>query len=289
MIIYREGNRKMNKKKKVVSIILKYFIICVCLLIFIFPVYWMFVSSFMDNSTLMSWPPQFNPFKGSLESYKKILTMPKYLTFFKNSVIVSTFTVIMCIITSVFAGYSLSRYKFFGRSFIMTSILSIQMFPIVAILISLYTFYSQLGLINTYTGLVLADTMLGLPLSIWLLKSFFDTISTSLDESAKIDGCSRLGTLFVIIVPLLKPGLVAVAIYTFLQSWDDYLFGMIIMNRDAMRTLPVGIAQSFIGEFAHDYSGMMTLAVCASLPVILLFIFLQRYMVAGLTGGAVKG
>jgi multiple sugar transport system permease protein len=243
----------------------------------------------MDNATLMAWPPQFNPFKGTIESYKKILSMPKYLVFFKNSTIVSGLTVLLCIITSIFAGYSLSRFRFFGRNFFMTSILSIQMFPIVAILISLYTFYSKLGLINTYTGLVLADTMLGLPLSIWLLKSFFDTIPTSLDESAKIDGCSRMGTLFRIIVPLLKPGLVAVGIYTFLQSWDDYLFGMIIMNRDEMRTLPVGIAQSFIGEFAHDYSGMMTLAVCASLPVILMFIFLQRYMVAGLTGGAVKG
>lgn len=280
----------MNKKTKTcIFNISIYTAICCCLFAFIFPVFWMFVSSFMDNSTLMSWPPQFNPLKGSFDTYEKIFSMPKYLIFFKNSALVSTSTVAVCIGVSIFAGYSLSRYNFFGKSLIMTSVLSIQMFPTVAILISLYTVYSSMKLINTYPGLILADTMLALPLSIWLLKSFFDTIPKSLDESAKIDGCSRLGTLFRIIVPLLKPGLLAVGIYTFLQSWDDYLFGMIIMNRDAMRTLPVGIAQSFIGEFAHDYSGMMALSVATSLPVIVLFIFLQKYMIAGLTGGAVKG
>lgn len=280
----------MNKKiKSRISNILIYTTVCCCLFVFIFPIFWMFISSFMDNATLMTWPPQFNPFKGSLDTYKKLLSMPKYLIFFRNSGLVSTSTVAVCLAVSIFAGYSLSRYTFYGKHIIMTSILSVQMFPTVAILISLYTVYSSMKLINTYPGLILADTMLALPLSIWLLKSFFDTIPKSLDESAKIDGCSRMDTLFRIIVPLLKPGLLAVGIYTFLQSWDDYLFGMIIMNRDAMKTLPVGIAQSFIGEFAHDYSGMMALSVATSLPVIILFIFLQKYMIAGLTGGAVKG
>lgn len=280
----------MNKRwKKAVRNVLKYGVILVFLVIFIFPVYWMFVSAFMDNATLMAWPPQFNPFRGNLHTFQKLLNMTKYIVFFKNSAVVSLATVAVCLAASIFAGYSLSRYRFPGKNAVMTGVLSVQMFPTVAILISLYTFYSQFKLINTYSGLVLADTMLALPLSIWLLKSFFDTIPRSLDEAARIDGCSRLQTLFLIIVPLLKPGLLAVGIYTFLQSWDDYLFGMIIMNRDSMRTLPVGIAQSFIGEFVHDYSGMMGLSVITSLPVIILFIFLQKYMIAGLTGGAVKG
>lgn len=280
----------MNKKlKRRLLDAAKYAVIAFFLLLFIFPVYWMFVSSFMNNAVLMSRPPCFNPFAGNLDTFKKLLGMPKYLVFFRNSAVVSLSTVLVCLLTSVFAGYSLSRYRFPGKNAIMTSVLSVQMFPTVAILISLYTFYSRFRLINTYPGLILADTMLALPLSIWLLKSFFDTIPKSLDEAARIDGCSRLQILFIIIAPLLKPGLLAVGIYTFLQSWDDYLFGMIIMNRDNMRTLPVGIAQSFIGEFVHDYSGMMGLSVLTSLPVIILFIFLQKYMIAGLTGGAVKG
>lgn len=280
----------MKKKyRNILKSTFLYIIIGFFLIIFLFPVYWMFVSSFRDNSVLMSLPPKFNPFSGSLINYKKILSIPKYLTFFKNSTIVAGSTVTVCLITSIFAGYSFSRFNFPGKKIAMSIILSVQMFPIVAILISLYTFYAKLGLINTYQGLILADTTIALPLSIWLLKSFFDTIPKSLDEAAYIDGCGRIKTMFLIIVPLLKPGLLAVGIYTFLQSWDDFLFGLIIMNNDSMKTLPVGIAQSFIGEFVHDYSGMMTLSVMASVPVIILFIFLQKYMVAGLTGGAVKG
>jgi multiple sugar transport system permease protein len=130
---------------------------------------------------------------------------------------------------------------------------------------------------------------MALPFSIWFLKSFFDTVPRSLDEAAWIDGCGRFQTLFQILVPLLKPGLLGVAIYTFLRSWDDFLFGLILMSRDSMRTLPVGIAMSFIGEFAYDYAGMMTLSVIASIPVVVSFLFLQRYMIAGLTSGSVKG
>lgn len=163
------------------------------------------------------------------------------------------------------------------------------MFPIVVILISLYTFYKQWGMLDTYRGVILADVTFALPLSITLLKSFFDTVPNALDESAKIDGAGRMRTMVQVILPLVLPGLVAVAIYTFLTAWDDYLMSLTIIRIDEKRTLAVGLAQSFMGEYSNDYGALMAFSVAGSLPIVLLFIFFQKYMVEGLTAGAVKG
>jgi multiple sugar transport system permease protein len=224
-----------------------------------------------------------------MDNYQRIFSVGKYMTYFMNSIIVSFGTVFICLVAAILSGYSFSRFKIPFKNFAMTSILSVQMFPVVTILIPLYTLYLKFGLINTYLGLMLADASFSLPLCIWLLKSFFETIPKELDESACIDGCGRLKTLRVIILPLLKPGLVAVGVYTFLLAWDDFLCSLIIMNQEKMKTLPIGISQSFMGELGYDYAGMMTLSVIASLPIILIFIFLQKYMISGLTSGAVKG
>ena len=157
------------------------------------------------------------------------------------------------------------------------------------ILISLYTFYKQWGMLDTYRGVILADVTFALPLSITLLKSFFDTVPNALDESAKIDGAGRMRTMAQVILPLVLPGLVAVAIYTFLTAWDDYLMSLTIIRIDEKRTLAVGLAQSFMGEYSNDYGALMAFSVAGSLPIVLLFIFFQKYMVEGLTAGAVKG
>ena len=163
------------------------------------------------------------------------------------------------------------------------------MFPIVGILISLFGFFSKWQLLDTYFGLVIADTTFCLPLSIMLIKSFIDTVPHSLDEAAKIDGCGRLRILSSILLPTIQPGILAVGIFTFMKSWDDFLFALIIMRDHGKKTLPVGLAESFLGEYIHDYGGMMSVSVCASLPVILLFVFFQKYMISGMTAGAVKG
>ena len=170
----------------------------------------------------------------------------------------------------------------------MMFMLSAQIFPVVVILISLYSMFRKLNLMNNYLGLVLADVSMSLPLSVWMLKSFVDSVPKSLDEAAHIDGCKRMMTLSKVILPLMKPGMLAVGIYAFLQSWDDYLMGIIIMSKTKMKTLPVGISETFLGDFGFDYAGMMTISVVASLPVLLLFLLFQKYMIAGLTGGAVK-
>ena len=193
------------------------------------------------------------------------------------------------LLVAVPASYALSRCNFFGRRVILRSVSSVQMFPVVVILTTLYGFYNSWRMLDTYRGLILADTTFALPLAITLMKSFFDTLSKSLDEAARIDGASRMRVLLHILLPLVVPGLVAVGIYTFLNAWDDYLMALTIMKSNEMRTLPVGIAQSFLGEYSNDYGGLMAFAVAGSLPIVLLFIFFQKYLVSGMTAGAVKG
>lgn len=275
---------KKNPQKKALT----YLAIALLLLLFIFPIYWMVISSLKDNSVLMRTPPQLYPTFSTFRNYLSVITNTKYLNYIKNSLIVAALTVVVDLALAIFAGYSLSRFRYPGRKAIMTLTLSAQVFPTVVIIISLYAFFSKLNLMNTYAGLTLADVAMSLPLSVWMLKSFADTVPQSLDEAARIDGCSRFMTMVRIVMPLMKPGMLAVGIYAFLQSWDDYMIGLIVMTKTAMKTLPVGIAETFLGEFGFDYAGMMTISVVASLPVVLLFLFFNKYMVAGLTGGAVK-
>jgi multiple sugar transport system permease protein len=277
----------VTRKKRSTKILLWVFI-AFLLVAFLFPIYWMFIGSLKDNSVLMKTPPQLYPTFQTVENYKTVLTNAKYLRYILNSLIVATGTVVIDLVLATLAGYSLSRYRYPGRKAIMILLLSAQIFPVVVIIISLYTFFRKLNLMNSYLGLMLADVAMSLPLSVWMLMSFVDSVPKSLDEAAHIDGCSRYMTLQLIVMPLMKPGMLAVGIYAFLQSWDDYMLGLVIMTKTTMKTLPVGIAETFMGEFGFDYAGMMTISVVASLPVLLLFLVFQKYMVAGLTGGAVK-
>jgi multiple sugar transport system permease protein len=278
----------MNRKPLKINTIIKLLIILFAALIFLFPVYWMIVSSFKSNRILMKLPPQLYPTFKNLENYSSIFSESRYLVYIRNSVIVTTGTVSICFVVATLAGYSLSRYQFPFRKTLMSVLLSVQMFPVVAILISLFTFFTRMNLTNSYWGLILADVSMSLPLAVWMLKSFFDGVPRSLDESAKIDGCGRLRTMIQVIMPLIKPGLLAVGIYSFLNSWDGYLFALVIMNKNEMKTLPLGIVESFRGEYMDNYAGMMTMSLIVSLPIMLIFTVFQRYMVAGLTAGAVK-
>ena len=267
---------------------LLYLLLLLLLFLFLFPIYWMFIGSLKDNSVLMRLPPQLYPTFSTLESYRAVFSNAKYMKYILNSFIVAAMTVCVDLLFSIFAGYSLSRFRYPGRKAIMTVTLSAQVFPTVVIIISLYEFFSKFKMMNTYYGLSLADVAMSLPLSVWMLKSFCDSVPRSLDEAAKVDGCGRFMTMLRIVVPLLKPGMLAVGIYAFLMSWDDYMLGLVIMTKTPLKTLPVGISETFLGEFGFDYAGMMTISVVASLPVLLLFLVFQKYMVAGLTGGAVK-
>ena len=268
---------------------LKYITLGLVTLVLLFPIYWMIVCSLMPMHHLTVLPPKFIPVDFTLKNFADIFSTPRYITYFKNSFITSFGTVLLTLVIAIPAGYSFSRYNFKGKNLLLTSILSVQMFPVVVILISLYAFYIRMNMISTYRGLILADTTFALPLAITLIKSFYDTVPQSLDESAKIDGAGRIRTMLSIVFPLVIPGVIAVCIYTFLTAWDDYLMALIIMQNQSMKTLTIGIAETFLGEYCFNYGGMMAFAVAGSIPIILIFIFLQKYMISGLTAGAVKG
>lgn len=283
-------NRQVSRYTNRFSLVMRYALTIVLLLVMLFPIYWMAVSSLLPSAHVMRIPPTLTLTRESgVFNYVKVFSKPEYIRYFINSFITSGGTVLAILLIALPAGYAFSRYKFAGKNLILTTIMSVQMFPIVVILISLYGFYTKWGLLNTYLGVILADTTFALPLAITLMRSFFDTLPRSLDESACLDGAGRLYTMLHILVPLTLPGLVAVGVYTFLTAWDDFLMSLTIMISNDMKTLTVGIAQSFLGEYAHDYGALMAFAMAGSMPIVLLFVFFQKYMISGLTAGAVKG
>jgi multiple sugar transport system permease protein len=211
------------------------------------------------------------------------------MTYFKNSMIVAVLTVLFTLILATPAAYGFSRVHFLGKRTLIYLILVSQMLPIVLILIPLYITFLKLRLLSTYIGLILPYLMFTLPFSIWMLKGYFDTIPLELDEAAKVDGCNKFQAMWKVILPNIRPGLTATAIVAFIMAWDEFIIALTIMDHDAMRTLPVGIIQSFVGEFAIKWGEMMSASVITSIPVILIFVFLSRQLIGGLTAGAVKG
>lgn len=208
----------MKIRKKLPSV-LKYGALLLTIILLLFPIYWMVICSLMPTHYLTVLPPHFVPVDITLDNYIQIAETPKYVAYFRNSVIVAVGTVLTTLVLSVPAGYAFSRYRFRGKSALLSAVMSVQMFPIVVILASLYIFYTKLGLLSSYPGLILSDTTFALPLAVTLVKSFFDTVPKSLDESARIDGAGKMRTLVEILFPLVKPGIVAVCIYTFLNAW----------------------------------------------------------------------
>ncbi len=267
---------------------LTYVALLVIMVGFLFPVYWMFVTSLQSNSELMKLPPKWIPFNIDLSSYVDILKSSVFLTFYKNTFLVAAGATVMCIIVSIFAGYALSRFRFKGSNLMALLLLSAQMFPTVTLVIGLYSQYQKMNLLNTLFVLVLAAASTALPFSVMLMRTFFNSISRELEEAAEIDGASRFRVLFTVIVPLSKPGIMAIAIYTFLIAWDDFLFGLTLVSDLDKRTLSPGLSLTFLGEYSYNWSGATAAAVTATLPLLIAFLFLQRYMVEGLTAGGVK-
>jgi multiple sugar transport system permease protein len=269
--------------------LVKYLVLSILMIFLLFPVYWMISTSFKTNMAIYKVPPEWFPQAPTWDSYINLFQGGQFFGYYLNNFKVSILTTLATILMAVFAGYTLSRFRFKGNKAVMVALLSTQMFPVVGLLIALYAFFKSLHLLNTTAGLVFALTAMSLPFCIWLIKGFFDDIPYSLEEAAAIDGCSRFGILFRIVLPLSKPGLLAIGIYTFLQAWDDFLMCLTLITNDALRTLSTGISLKFLGELSYDWATVMTISVIATVPLLLLFIFFQRYMIQGLTAGGVKG
>jgi multiple sugar transport system permease protein len=255
----------------------------------LFPIYWTAVTSFKENLAIYKIPPQWLPAEPTLANYAAVFGSRNFMTYYLNNFVVAFAATALSMVVSVMAGYSLSRFKTRFSEALTTGILSVQMFPVVGLLLSVYVFFRSAHLLNTRLGLVLVLATMSMPFCIWLIKGFFDDIPRSIEESAEIDGCSRLGILARIVVPLSKPGLLAIGLYTFMVAWDDFLFCLTLIISEKLRTLSVGISMRYLGDASFDWAQVTTVAVIGAVPMFFLFLFFNRYMIQGLTAGSVKG
>lgn len=256
------------------------------------PMIWMLLTSIKSGFAAMQMPPQWWPNEPTLASYEKLLDPTNsvgqdFLRFFWNSLYVSTMTTLLAVIVAVPAAYAFSRFDFPGRKFLFFAVLLRNMFPAVIFLVPLFILMRLLGLVNTHGSLILTYLTFGLPLAIWLLKGFYDNIPYQLEQAARIDGATRFQAFILIVMPLSAPGIIATAIYSFIGAWNEYIFAYTFLNKNEQLTLPVGI-QRFFSENTTDFPGLMAASFIMSLPVVVLFLMLQRYFVAALTEGAVK-
>ncbi len=278
----------MNMKFKPSSVI-SVLVITLLGLFLLFPLYWILVTSFKNNLDIYKFPPRFIPVNFTLDNYLEIFRDNSVGLYLWNNLLVSIGTTLLTLAAASLAGYSLSRYPTPFGNFVKTSLLSTQMFPIVGLILALYVIFRNMSLINTRFSLVLSLSAVTIPFCAILIKGFFDDLPRSLEEAARIDGCSRFRTFLSIIMPLAKPGLLAIGLFTFMQAWDDFLFAITFILKDSKRTLSAGIAMKFLGEVSYDWGMVTTVSVAGVLPMFILIFLFQQYMVAGLTAGAVKG
>lgn len=224
----------------------------------------------------------------SSEAYRNIVTNYPFFTYLKNSIVISLSSTLIAVVFSTLAGYGFSRFRFKGKSLIMMFILVTQMFPAVMLFVPYYKLLTIYGLANTRTGIVIVHIASVIPFCSWMMYGFFNSISRELDEAARIDGCGHVRIFFQVIAPLTLPGLISTTIYAFIQSWNEYMFSMLCITKDTMKTLPVAIGQ-MAGYDKIMWNDLMAASLLSSLPVVLLFLFLQKYFISSMTSGAVKG
>ena len=253
-----------------------------------FPIYWMLVTSVTPAGQVFKFPPRLFPSSLTLDHYRSFFDNPSLLRYFKNSLIVSTSTAVGSIVVSSYAAYSFSKFRYAGRRALMFLILSAQMFPQALLLIALYLMFDDLGLLNSYWSMILAFTTFTLPLCIWMLKSYFDTIPDDLIEAAKVDGANQLQIIHRILMPVAAPALVSTGLFAFIRGWNDYIYALTLAGPHKM-TLPPGLVLTYIGEFQTSWPSLMASSFIVSLPIVIAFLFMQRYIAGGITAGAVKG
>ena len=257
-----------------------------CLLIVI-PVFWIIDTSFSPGNSLSS-SEGFRVGDWTTEHFSNILSSDEFYVWVKNSLIVSIGTTLLGLSIAIPAGYGFSRYQFYGKSMIMFSFILVQMFPGVIIIVPYFILMKTLGLLNTSAGLILAYSVTALPLCVWMLKGYFDTIPRELEEAARIDGCSQFQVFWKIIIPLSLPAIAVTSLFSFLAAWNEFLLALTFNTSNENYTLPVGLA-SFISPTKQLWGDFAALSIIAAIPIVLLFILFQKYLINGLTAGSVKG
>jgi len=263
--------------------------------IYLIPLFWMVSTSLKPKDQIFQKPPVLFPSSPQVDSYRSILGLPSNkpelyintLVYFKNSLLIAAWTTLLVFILAVPSAYALSRFKFRGRSAYLLFLLVAQMLPSVLLVIPLFVLFKRLGLYSTYLGVILADTALALPFAIIILRTSFIQIPDALEEAAWIDGGSRLQVLWFIILPLVRAGLVAVGVFSFLTAWGEFVFALSFLPQTEMQPVSLGVFQ-FIGMYKSNFDTMMAFSTLVAIPAVVAFMFLQRQFVSGLTTGSVK-
>lgn len=252
------------------------------------PVLWMFASSFKSNTQIFAYPPRLIDESFSLASYIAVLTNPQQLRFFFNSYLVAGLVTIFTLIVGILAGYSFSRYDFRFKNILNLAIIGVQSVPPITLMIPYFGLIVAFGLYNTYWALILTYMVFTLPYAIIMMTGYFNTLPRELDEAVMIDGGTSFTILWRVLVPISLPGIVSVGIYTFMLAWNEFLFALTLTRTNDMRTVPIGI-QLLMGQHSFEWNQMMAMSVLGSLPVLLLFLLFQRYFIAGMSAGSIKG
>jgi multiple sugar transport system permease protein len=251
------------------------------------PVVWMLSTSFKNNGEVFQNPPRLITKGFSLDAYREIFGNGTQLRFFLNSYIVAGAVTILTLLVALLAGFAFSRFTFPFQKTINAVIVSVQAVPPITLVIPYFGLVVALGLYNTYPGLILTHMVFTLPYAIIMTTAYLNTLPRELDESVKVDGGNSWTALWRILVPISVPGLIAVGVYTFMISWNEYLFALTLTRTDDMRTVPIGI-QLLMGQHSYEWNQMMAMSILGSIPVLVLFLLFQRRFIGGLTAGAVK-
>jgi multiple sugar transport system permease protein len=262
------------------------FLVLVCIYVLV-PFAWMLSTSLKTEAEAFRIPPTWVPLKPTIESYIGIWVRKNFGVYFFNSTIISLATAVLSTFFGALAGYGFSRFVFIGRRFLIGFFLATQMLPGVLLVGPYFKILSRFGLFDTRTGLIIAFLTICLPFSTWMMKGYIDKVPEELDHSAMVDGCSRMGIFFKIVLPIVAPGMVATILFAFLLAWGDLLWALCLTSSENMITVTLGIART-VGEFRIIWPMLMAGSLVGGMPAILLYIFLQRLLVQGLTAGAVK-
>ena len=259
------------------------------LMIFVlFPFYWMTVTSFKSEDQMRSLISMFWPSPVVLENYWQLLTKTDFLSWYRNSAIVSVSSTFVATAVGTIGAYALARLKFMGRAFMSSAVLITYLVPPAILFIPLYAQIRAFGLSDSLAGLIATYPSFTVPFVTWLLMGYFESIPVELEEAAMIDGATRFGAFRRVILPLAAPGVLAAALYAFTQAWNEFLYALVFITNVKLRTLPVGLSTFITGD-VYGWGYLMAGAVLTTLPVIAVYIYLQKYMVEGLTAGSVKG
>ena len=275
------------RRKKIMAGVAMYALLALLASLVLIPVLWMVSTAFKSYGETIAKPPRWIPQQISFEAFGRLWSEYPFGTYFKNSFVIVLFSMAVSVFASCLAGYGLTRFRFRGRNSLMTFILVTQMFPSVMLLVPFYSIIGKMHLLDTHLGLILVYISFTVPFCTWTMLGFFRALPLDLDEAARIDGCNSWQCFGRIILPLTLPGIASTSIYAFITSWNEYMFAFILTSRPEMKTLSGGIAE-MNGFQQVRWNDMMAASLMASLPLILLFVCLQKYFVSGLTSGAVK-